>query len=236
LEDVINLAASDAGPLDLEERRDSLVGQIAGDIAREITEGLLPPGADLNSVELAARFRTSRTPVREALILLEKEGLVEIPPRRRPRVAHVSMAEIEELYRIRVVLNELMIREFIRNAGPADFAQADAIFQDVERLAAINDVDNFLLAVATLHRHWEDRCGNASLQRLLRTWKMRLSVARLGSPHDVKRSLADNGRLLVACRERDETLAVAMIASMTRYGLDLIRARQAVRPTVAQAS
>ena len=45
-----------------------------------------PPGADLNSVELATRFGTSRTPVREALMLLEKEGLVEIPPRRRPRV------------------------------------------------------------------------------------------------------------------------------------------------------
>src|SRR3546814_12657654 len=101
--------------IDLKERSDSLVGRIAADVARAITEGRLTPGADLNSVELAARFGTSRTPVREALMLLEKEGLVEIPPRRRPRVSHVSLEEVEELYQIRVALNGLMIASFVRN-------------------------------------------------------------------------------------------------------------------------
>lgn len=83
----IDVSSNSTLDLDLDEPRDSLVGKIAADIARAIADGDLLPGADLNSVELAARFGTSRTPVREALMLLEKEGLVEIPPRRRPRVA-----------------------------------------------------------------------------------------------------------------------------------------------------
>src|SRR4051812_28729118 len=75
-----SLAEELLGSLDLKERSDSLVGRIANEIARAISDGSLEPGADLTSVELATRFGTSRTPVREALMLLEKEGLVEIPP------------------------------------------------------------------------------------------------------------------------------------------------------------
>ena len=58
--------------------RPSLVSNIACDVAAEIIEGQRSPGDDLNSVELSRRFRTSRTPIREALMLLEKEGLVQI--------------------------------------------------------------------------------------------------------------------------------------------------------------
>lgn len=222
----------DESPLDLDERRDSLVGQIASDIAREIGEGILLPGADLNSVELAARFQTSRTPIREALMLLEKEGLVEIPPRRRPRVATISMREVEELYEIRAVLNGLMIREFVRIAGPAQMVGMDRLLDDLKRLAGNPDLVGFREIRAVLHNYWVDNCGNLSLQRLLRTYKMRLSVHRLGgelTQEDIDRIVRDHATLAEACRARDEVLAVSMIQAMTRFGLGMIREAQRVR-------
>src|SRR4051812_23285712 len=63
-----------------DDERSSLVDDIACVVGSEILEGLRRPGSDLNSVELARRFRTSRTPTREAMVMLEKEGLVEILP------------------------------------------------------------------------------------------------------------------------------------------------------------
>jgi DNA-binding GntR family transcriptional regulator len=81
--------------------RPSLVANIACEIAAEIIEGLRQPGDDLNSVDLSRRYRTSRTPTREALMLLEKEGLVDIPPRRRPCVASLAMDEVRDIYRAR---------------------------------------------------------------------------------------------------------------------------------------
>ncbi len=63
--------------------RPSLVSRIACGIGAEIIEQTRLPGDDLNSVELSRHYRTSRTPIREALMLLEKEGLVDVPPRRR---------------------------------------------------------------------------------------------------------------------------------------------------------
>ena len=70
--------------LNLHERREPLVVQVATWVGLGIIEGRLRPGQDLNSVDLSHRFNSSRTPVREALMLLEQEGLVEIRARRRP--------------------------------------------------------------------------------------------------------------------------------------------------------
>src|SRR5688572_19053087 len=63
----------------------SIVDDIVLAIGTDIIEGRLKPGDDLNSVELARTFGSSRTPVREALLTLEREGFVELSARRRPR-------------------------------------------------------------------------------------------------------------------------------------------------------
>ena len=226
-------AANDSGSLgtdlaeshlDLKERSDSLVGRIANDIAHAISEGRLAPGADLNSVELATRFGTSRTPVREALMLLEKEGLVEIPPRRRPRVARISLDEVEELYQIRAVLNGMMISLFVRNAGEEELRQVRLLHEVVKR-SALSDPDSFQESRRMLHNYWLDNCGNNSLRNLLSTWKMRMSVGRLVaySAEDVERSLRDHERLVVALIDRDASLALALMTSMTLSGLAAIK-------------
>lgn len=219
-----SLADELMGALDLRERSDSLVGKIANDIAREISDGSLQPGADLNSVELAARFGTSRTPVREALMLLEKEGLVEIPPRRRPRVAQISLDQVEELYQIRGALNGLMIGLFVRNANEDELREMSALHDQVQQ-SGRNDLDAFQENRRRLHNYWLDHCGNESLRALLSTYKMRMSVARLVhyEPEDVERSLIDHARLVMACFDRDERLALALMKSMTQHGLSAIK-------------
>lgn len=222
---------ADGGAIDFKERSDSLVGRIASEIAREITEGRLPSGADLNSVELATRFGTSRTPVREALMLLEKEGLVEIPPRRRPRVARISLDQVEELYQIRVALNGLMIQLFVRNATDEDLREMLGFYEPVKR-GASDSSEAFTKARRELHNFWLDHCGNPSLKSLLSTWKMRMSVSRLVhfQVEDVERSLRDHERLIAACLDRDETLAIALMNSMTRSGLEAIKRQHRPKP------
>lgn len=219
-----SLADELIGELDLKDRSDSLVGRIANEIARAISDGTLKAGDDLNSVELATRFGTSRTPVREALMLLEKEGLVEIPPRRRPRVAHISLDEVEELYQIRAVLNGMMIALFVRHASEEEL-QEMASLHDKVRHSASSSLDTFQEDRRRLHNYWLDHCGNRSLRNLLSTYKMRMSVGRLVNyePEDVERSLVDHARLVTACFDRDEELATALLKSMTLSGLAAIK-------------
>src|SRR5258708_12955872 len=76
---------------------DSLVGSIAEWIGLAIIEGRLQPGDDLISLDLSRQFHTSRTPIREALLLLEREGLVTILPHRRASVTRVSLSKALEI-------------------------------------------------------------------------------------------------------------------------------------------
>ena len=220
------IASAAEMPIDFEDRRDSLVGKIAAEIGQEIVEGRLAPGAELNSVDLAARFGSSRTPVREALMLLEKEGLVEIPPRRRPRVARIDPNEIEDLYAIREALNDLMIRNFIDHAGGAEFARMNFICAAMTEAARATDIGRFMDRRIELFLFWEDHCGNASLRKLLRSMKIRLSARRLVEKLEegIGQLMNDNLRLAAACEARDAELAGALIRSMTRYWRDHVMA------------
>src|SRR2546427_12914459 len=104
--------------LENSDRTNPRVSSIAQQIGCSIIEGRLQPGDDLNPVDLSKQFQTSRTPVKEALLLLEKEGLVTIPPYRRPFVTRVSLEEAREIYQVRV--NLLMLTaELIVNTGSA---------------------------------------------------------------------------------------------------------------------
>jgi DNA-binding GntR family transcriptional regulator len=223
---------------ELDERRDSLVGMIASDIAHSITSGELSPGADLNSVELATRFGTSRTPVREALMLLEKEGLVEIPPRRRPRVAHISITEVEELYEVRGVLNQLMMRRFAEVASDEDLAELRRLLSDAKVSASASEIDTTFALLNKIHIVCLQKCGNASLIRLLGSWKMRMSVTRLVgySADNLQRAFLDHERLVIALSERDAELASSLILSMTELGLSNIKRHHAALAADATAA
>ena len=214
---------------ELDERKDSLVGMIASDIAHSITTGELRPGADLNSVELATHYGTSRTPVREALMLLEKEGLVEIAPRRRPRVAHISMTEVEELYEVRGVLNQLMMRRFANVASDQDLVELRRLLDDAKVSAGAGEINATFALLNKIHIECLQKCGNASLIRLLGSWKMRMSVTRLVgyNADNLSRAFLDHERLVVALIERDAELASSLILSMTELGLSNIKRHHA---------
>ena len=137
-----------------DDERSSLVDDIACVVGAEILEGLRRPGSDLNSVELSRRFRTSRTPTREAVVILEKEGLVEILPRRRPRVADLSISEIREIYRVRAAMLGLIAAEVARLATDADIAELRAILSEMEHADAAGDRDGYYWANVNFHERF----------------------------------------------------------------------------------
>jgi DNA-binding GntR family transcriptional regulator len=88
----------------------SLPEQIAAHLAARILEGAHAPGERVREEQIAAEFAVSRGPVREALRLLEKDGLVTIAPRRGAMVTDLSVDEVREIFEIRAVLNGLRDR------------------------------------------------------------------------------------------------------------------------------
>lgn len=194
--------------------RPSLVADIACEIGAEIVEGLIPPGHDLNTVELARRHQTSRTPVREALMLLEAEGLVDIPPRKRPR-AHVhGMAEVREIYRTRTVLFELMATDLARAATPADIAVLRGLLDRMQAAAAAGDVVAFTWASVAFHDADTRLSGNGTAKRIHDSLLLRtLALRRLSLSQDdrMQRSMDDHVQLVKAYENHDAHLAGAIL-------------------------
>jgi DNA-binding GntR family transcriptional regulator len=198
------------------EEHDSLVIDIACTIGTEILDGKLPPGSDLNSVDLAARFGTSRTPVREALVMLEKEGLVEIPPRRRPRVADHGREEIREIYRVRAAMLGLCASEACEHATAEELAELRAIVTGMQQAATTGDRDGYYWGNVRFHERFAELARNRTLLRqldglVLRSLRFRRRT--LSNPERVRRSIADHSRLVVALEDRDATLAAALASA-----------------------
>src|SRR5215218_6374500 len=143
-----------------DDERPSLVDDIACVVGAEILEGLRRPGSDLNSVELSRRFRTSRTPTREAVVILEKEGLVEILPRRRPRVADLSISEIREIYRVRAAMLGLIATEVVALATDAEIAELRGIVDTMRQADTAADRDGYYWGNVTFHERFCDLARN----------------------------------------------------------------------------
>lgn len=97
-----------------------------------ILESVLPPGARLRQEDLAAAFRTSRIPVREALRALEYEGLARSEPHRGFTVTALDGDEIEEIYELRSVLEAHAIRLAIPLLTPDDLTDLQERFDAME--------------------------------------------------------------------------------------------------------
>ena len=77
----------------------------------DIVSGALPPGAVLREAELATRFGVSKTPLRDALVRLQKDGFVEIPPYRSAVVVGYSPNDLREIYELRELLEGACARQ-----------------------------------------------------------------------------------------------------------------------------
>jgi DNA-binding GntR family transcriptional regulator len=205
---------------------DSLVGSIAKEIAADIVAGRLSAGHDLNSVDLARRFETSRTPIREALLLLEKEGLVEIELHRRPRVRRWTWTDICELYHVRAALSALISELIVENATDE---QIEVLAGLQKHLAIANeafDIDTYLRIAVSFRETEMIVCGNSQLALLLKQLELRTIQLRryaVSQPDGMHESCVDCGRLVRAYQERDAKLAFVLRRSFVLRGLERIR-------------
>lgn len=211
-----------AGMLERSTSPDSLVGRIVEWVASNIIEGHLQPGHDLNSVALARQFQTSRTPVREALLLLEKEGLVSIPPRRRPHAALISLAEVREIYVVRAHLYTLVSELIVDQASDEAIQSLRPYQARLEEAARAGDRDAYFWGNLSFRATEAEICGNAQVQRVLDSLGLRTLQLRhrnLAHPGRMEQSASDHARLVRAYEEKDAPLAKALTRSLVLGGL-----------------
>lgn len=123
----------------MESRIERTAGQVATTLIREkILSGDLPPGAELNQNELATALGMSRIPIRDALRSLGGEGLIVLRAHSTATVAPLSVADLQELYDIRVAIEPKLSRQALEHIGEAE---VEVLRSALDRLERVNDRD-----------------------------------------------------------------------------------------------
>ena len=202
-------------------QRAPLAQQIFDEMAVAIVEGRLRPGETLNSVELAQQFRTSRTPVREALAELERHGAIVVPAHRRPYVLRATTHQLKDIYDLRASLFTLVSELIVDECPARRLAELWEWQAALEDDAARGSVDDYFWHHAGFRLVEARLTGNDELQRIISALAMRaMQVTHLSFslPGRLERSVADHRRLLVAYEERDKVTAVAINRLMIMTG------------------
>lgn len=131
--------------------RERLSDQVAAVVRSRIYKGELAPGDRITEMALAAEFNVSRAPVREALAVLQKEGMIEALPYRGAVVARLSDRDVEEIRELRIALEGLAARR------AATLARSEVVreLRDAysEMIEAVQDGDSSRASIAHLDFH-----------------------------------------------------------------------------------
>lgn len=104
------------------------------ELKRLIIEGEIEPGSRIVETDYAEKFQISRTPIREAIRMLELEGFVESQSKGGVIVKQITKEDIEEIYRIRIALEGIIIEEAIRKAEKRDIRKLTRLMEDTEEM------------------------------------------------------------------------------------------------------
>ena len=112
------------------------LGQVYTQLRQAILSGVYVPGDFINQVHVAREMGVSRTPVREALRLLQAEGLVEAQFQHRMRVTAVNADEVDEVYSIWILVQALAVRLAVPRASEADRHELARLYERMQTLSS----------------------------------------------------------------------------------------------------
>jgi DNA-binding GntR family transcriptional regulator len=188
------------GPVGLTplDRPGPLRSQVKDALIELIISRQLAPGQHLVEADIAGKLQVSRQPVREALQALQSEGWVDLRPGRGAFVHDPTVAEVDEVFAVRIILEEQSAGLAARNASPSDVEALRAICTRGRDILAEDDTDGLVVLNAILHRRVSELSGNrilgefiASLDRRVRWYFTEIAVTRGAGSWDEHDQLCD---------------------------------------------
>lgn len=200
--------------LPIRSQRQAVADDVADRMREAIILGHFEPNANLREVDLAARFEVSRGPIREALKRLEREGLVVSRRNRGSVVAALTVADIEEVYELRLALEVLAVRHAARKRTRTDLAAMASVLDELAdlgptahpaRVAELDVAFHHLIYVAAHNKRLE------SCWMTLKSQVFKFLVSRHVSDQIFSKVLVaqhQHIRYLIAERNEDEAAAI----------------------------
>ena len=181
-----------------------------------VLDGTLTPGTKLSQVALADQLGVSRTPLREVLRMLQEEGLVEIEPNQRTRVAGLDPQELDDIYASRILLETLALSMTLENFSTERQREAKRMLTAMRQAAKSGNFGAWFDAHADFHRLITAGAGS-TLQRQLTAFADRtiryIRIYQLSEPASWQSAGdAEHAAILTALAEHDGGAALSGLA------------------------
>ncbi|MFF7448962.1 MULTISPECIES: FCD domain-containing protein [unclassified Streptomyces] len=173
--------------------------RVADALRAALIAGELLPGEVYSAPTLAARFGVSATPVREAMLDLAKEGLVDTVPNKGFRVTAVSEKQLDEYTHIRALVEIPTVVDLARAAGPVSLEALRPAAREIVQAAANGDLVAYVEADTRFHLGLLALAGNDHLVEVVGELRGRSRLYGLTA-------LLESGRLLASAEEHLELL------------------------------
>jgi DNA-binding GntR family transcriptional regulator len=214
------------GPPELAKQARATASSIVeGELRQAIIAMRLAPGEALNEKAIAARFGVSRTPVREAMLSLKDDGLVEIFPQSGTFVARIPLELIPEAVLIRKALECMAAEEAAKRRDEAALTRLRATIRDQQHAAKAGDQHRFHEADEAFHALISEAAGYPGIWRMAQSVKAQVDRCRrltLPVPGRMAKVIAEHQRIIEAIAAGDVSGArAALIAHLEAVLPDL---------------
>ncbi|WP_067933185.1 GntR family transcriptional regulator [Alicyclobacillus kakegawensis] len=196
------------------KKKETVASQIANEIAMRIAKRMLHPNQHLVELAIAEEFKTSRAPVREALLMLEKDRLVEKIPHRGFVVRQFSKSEIHQLYDATFRLEEIAMQKAIHNVTQSDIAALEDILEKQREAIGNNDTVSYYDFNEQFHAYILFIAGNqfiTEMHQSLRRSSRPLSLLNMGQGNNMSLSYEEHTRQFRALQTKDLSSGIQAI-------------------------
>ncbi|MCX5901755.1 MAG: GntR family transcriptional regulator [Proteobacteria bacterium] len=188
-------------------------------IEEAILNGKYLPGESLTESRLAGELGVSRTPIREALTQLEREGLVQLIPNKGALVTGISQKDIQDIYAIRMLIEGLAARWAAENISADELRELQEAIDLEEFYTTRGDIGRLMNLDSSFHQVIYRASKSRPLQYMLHTFHHYIQCARsqsIAAPGRAEQALAEHKAVLQAIRERDGEKAESLTAEHIR--------------------
>jgi DNA-binding GntR family transcriptional regulator len=187
--------------------RAALHTQVADALRDQIVRGELAPGSKLNEVALCADMGISRTPLREAIKILEAESLIEIRPHKGAAVAEISLRTIEEIFQLLAPLERLGVELAMARMEDDEFGLIRSMHERMIACYEADDREGCFLNDVAFHNTLVGFSGNEVLQQTHVSLTNRSQRGRFLAPRfsqeKLDEAMSAHKELIVAVMDRD---------------------------------
>ena len=191
-----------------------------------ILMGELKPGERLMDIHLANKLQVSRTPIREAIRMLEQEGLAVTIPRKGAQVAKMTEKDLLDVLEIRDALDELAVSDACERMTSEDFRKLEDAMQDFVEVTRTKDVRAIVEADEAFHNVIYEATGNPKLMNIIKNLKEQMYRYRyeyVKQDKDYSDLVTDHSKILDGLRRKDVSYVRSVMHEHLQNQVDSVK-------------